>query len=54
MRISVGLMILGSIVAAFYDITFYLYGYVMIFVNDICTAALGVVTKQKLEAKVRK
>ncbi|PAV64097.1 hypothetical protein WR25_15834 [Diploscapter pachys] len=50
-RISVGLMILGSMVAAFYDITFYLYGYVMIFVNDVCTAALGVVTKQKLEAK---
>uniref|UniRef100_A0A914ZLP4 Sugar phosphate transporter domain-containing protein n=1 Tax=Parascaris univalens TaxID=6257 RepID=A0A914ZLP4_PARUN len=50
-RFSVGLMILGSIIAAVYDLTFDAYGYSLIFINDICTAANGVFMKQKLEAK---
>ncbi|CAI5442479.1 unnamed protein product [Caenorhabditis angaria] len=50
-KISVGLMILGSFIAAIYDLTFDSVGYMMIFVNNICTAALGVYTKQKLDAK---
>ncbi|KJH45858.1 putative arginine--tRNA ligase [Dictyocaulus viviparus] len=50
-RISVCLMIAGSIIAALFDLTFDLWGYILIGVNDICTAALGVYTKQKLEAK---
>ncbi|CAJ0606074.1 unnamed protein product [Cylicocyclus nassatus] len=50
-RISVCLMIAGSVIAALFDLTFDLYGYILIGLNDICTAALGVYTKQKLEAK---
>ncbi|CAI4221514.1 unnamed protein product [Auanema sp. JU1783] len=50
-RISVGLMILGSVIAAVYDLTFDMVGYILIGINDLCTAALGVYTKQKLEAK---
>ncbi|EYC06787.1 hypothetical protein Y032_0074g892 [Ancylostoma ceylanicum] len=50
-RISVCLMIAGSIIAALFDLTFDLWGYTLIGLNDICTAALGVYTKQKLEAK---
>lgn len=51
-RISVGLMIIGSVVAAMYDLTFDAYGYLYITINNLCTAALGVYTKQKLDAKV--
>uniref|UniRef100_A0A158PAF9 TPT domain-containing protein n=1 Tax=Angiostrongylus cantonensis TaxID=6313 RepID=A0A158PAF9_ANGCA len=50
-RLAVGLMIAGSIIAAFFDLAFDLWGYTLILLNDICTAALGVYTKQKLEAK---
>lgn len=50
-RISVCLMIAGSVIAALFDLTFDLWGYTLIGLNDICTAALGVYTKQKLEAK---
>ncbi|KHN87968.1 UDP-sugar transporter sqv-7 [Toxocara canis] len=50
-RVSVGLMILGSIIAAIYDLTFSAYGYSLILINDICTAANGVYMKQKLEAR---
>ncbi|KAK6059264.1 hypothetical protein COOONC_03106 [Cooperia oncophora] len=50
-RISVCMMIAGSIIAALFDLTFDLWGYTFIGLNDICTAALGVYTKQKLEAK---
>ncbi|WKX95209.1 hypothetical protein Q1695_012011 [Nippostrongylus brasiliensis] len=50
-KISVCLMIVGSIIAALFDLTFDLWGYTLIGLNDICTAGLGVYTKQKLEAK---
>lgn len=50
-RFAIGLMIAGSIIAAFFDLTFDLWGYTLILLNDFCTAALGVYTKQKLEAK---
>ncbi|CAD6199178.1 unnamed protein product [Caenorhabditis auriculariae] len=50
-RISVGLMILGSLIAAIYDLAFDALGYFFIIVNDFFTAALGVYTKQKLDAK---
>ncbi|KAK0406220.1 hypothetical protein QR680_018441 [Steinernema hermaphroditum] len=50
-KVSVGLMILGSMIAAIYDLSFDSYGYFLIFVNNMCTAANGVFMKQKLEAK---
>ncbi|TMS40158.1 hypothetical protein L596_006575 [Steinernema carpocapsae] len=50
-RVSVGLMILGSMIAAMYDLAFDSYGYFLIFINNLCTAANGVYMKQKLDAK---
>uniref|UniRef100_A0A0R3RSD5 TPT domain-containing protein n=1 Tax=Elaeophora elaphi TaxID=1147741 RepID=A0A0R3RSD5_9BILA len=50
-KVSVGLMILGSLIAAVFDLTFDVCGYSMILINDICTAANSVYMKQKLNAK---
>ncbi|VDK62579.1 unnamed protein product [Onchocerca ochengi] len=50
-KISVALMILGSVIAAVFDLTFDVWGYSMILTNDICTAANSVYMKQKLNAK---
>ncbi|VIO93519.1 UDP-sugar transporter-like protein [Brugia malayi] len=50
-KISVALMILGSVIAAVFDLTFDIWGYSMILTNDICTAANSVYIKQKLNAK---
>ncbi|VDD87120.1 unnamed protein product [Enterobius vermicularis] len=50
-KFSVGLMILGSIIAALYDLAFDAYGYTLILINDLCTAANGVYIKKKLDAK---
>ncbi|XP_045160173.1 UDP-N-acetylglucosamine/UDP-glucose/GDP-mannose transporter-like [Mercenaria mercenaria] len=50
-QLSVYLMMLGAIIAGLTDLSFDAIGYLMIFVNNICTATNMVYTKQKLEAK---
>ncbi|VDM96344.1 unnamed protein product [Thelazia callipaeda] len=50
-KFSVGLMILGSVIAALFDLSFDTLGYLMILINDICTAANGVYVKKKLNDK---
>ena len=50
--VSVLLMVLGAIVAASADLTFDLYAYVIINVNNLFTASLNVVSKHKTANKV--
>merc|ERR1719461_2697507 len=50
-QLSVYLMILGSIVAAYNDLAFNLRGYVYVLLNDFFTAGNGVLIKKKLESK---
>ncbi|XP_043233531.1 UDP-sugar transporter sqv-7-like isoform X2 [Amphibalanus amphitrite] len=50
-QLSVYGMVLGAIVAACADPSFDLMGYTMVFTNDLFTAANGVYSKQKLEAR---
>jgi len=50
-QLSVYLMIFGAIVAACNDLAFSPMGYTFVLLNDFCTAANGVVTKKKLEAR---
>ena len=45
-------MIFGSFVAAIFDLSYDTYGYTLIMINNVCTAANVVYTKKKLEAKV--
>merc|ERR1712223_2347605 len=51
-QLSVYLMIFGAIVAACNDLAFSPVGYTFVLLNDFCTAANGVVTKKKLEARL--
>ncbi|XP_063716712.1 nucleotide sugar transporter SLC35D1-like [Symsagittifera roscoffensis] len=48
---SVGVMIVGAIIAAVNDLSFNLAGYCYILVNNLFTTVNGVVTKQKLDVK---
>jgi len=50
-QMSVYMMIFGAIVAACNDLAFNLQGYTYVLLNDFCTAANGVVTKKKLDAR---
>lgn len=47
-KISVGLMVLGAVVAATGDLAFNLQGYIFVLLSDFLTASNGVVTKKKL------
>jgi len=50
-QFAVFLMVAGACVAAVGDLAFDLMGYSYIFLNDIFTAANGVLSKQKMEEK---
>merc|ERR1712241_1106463 len=50
-KISVFMMILGSVVAAYNDLAFNLRGYTYVLLNDFFTAGNGVLMKKKLESK---
>uniref|UniRef100_A0A914YE48 Sugar phosphate transporter domain-containing protein n=1 Tax=Panagrolaimus superbus TaxID=310955 RepID=A0A914YE48_9BILA len=50
-KVSVFLMIFGSFVAALYDLSFDGYGYTLIMINNVFTAANGVFVKKTLQAK---
>jgi len=47
-QISIYLMVIGAVIAAYDDLSFDLFGYIYIFLNDIFTAANGIYTKDKL------
>eukprot|EP00123_Amoebidium_parasiticum_P007547 comp18191_c0_seq1/m.19040 comp18191_c0_seq1/g.19040 ORF comp18191_c0_seq1/g.19040 comp18191_c0_seq1/m.19040 type:complete len:325 (-) comp18191_c0_seq1:592-1566(-) len=50
-KFSVFLMVFGAVIAAVDDLVFDLGGYTFIMVNNLATAANGVVTKKKLDSK---
>eukprot|EP00047_Mylnosiga_fluctuans_P006309 m.246192 g.246192 ORF g.246192 m.246192 type:complete len:314 (-) comp14935_c0_seq1:117-1058(-) len=50
-QVSVALMIGGAAFAAMNDLSFDMYGYMMLLLNDIFTACNGVYVKKKLDAK---
>lgn len=51
-QLSIYLMVLGAIIAALNDLTFDFYGYIYITLNNIFTAANGIVLKKKLDTKI--
>ncbi|CAF1166445.1 unnamed protein product [Rotaria sp. Silwood1] len=50
-QLSVYLMVIGALIASGDDLTFNLFGYVFLSINNLCTTAQGVVMKQKLVNK---
>jgi hypothetical protein len=50
---SVGLMVLGAVIAALNDMTIQLFGVVMILLNDTFTALQGVMLRKKLDDKAK-
>lgn len=46
-------MLLGAMIAASDDLTFNWFGYIFLLMNNFCTAAQGIVIKQKLVNKVK-
>jgi len=50
-KVSVGMMVSGAIIAASNDLGFNFDGYLFVLLNDFLTAANGVVTKKKLNSK---
>jgi len=50
-KMSVGMMVSGAIIAASNDLGFNFYGYMFVLFNDFLTAANGVYTKKKLTSK---
>ena len=51
-QLSIYLMVLGAIIAAYDDLAFDFYGYIYIALNNIFTAANGIFTKDKLNNSV--
>jgi hypothetical protein len=47
-------MLVGAMIAASDDLTFNWFGYFFLLINNICTAAQGVIIKQKLVNKVNR
>jgi solute carrier family 35 protein len=47
-------MLVGATIAASDDLSFNWFGYVFLLINNFCTAAQGVVIKQKLVNKVKR
>jgi solute carrier family 35 protein len=47
-------MLVGAMIAASDDLTFNWFGYVFLLMNNFCTAAQNILTKQKLVNKVTK
>ena len=45
-------MLVGAMIAASDDLSFNWFGYIFLLINNLCTAAQGVVIKQKLVNKV--
>ncbi|KAM8960591.1 nucleotide sugar transporter SLC35D2 [Pelodytes ibericus] len=49
--LSVLLIIVGALIAASFDLSFNLEGYILVLLNDFFTASYGVYTKEKLDPK---
>jgi hypothetical protein len=51
-QLSVYLMVFGALIASSGDLTFNWFGYTFLSINNLCTAAQGVMIKKKLVNKV--
>ncbi|XP_068093586.1 nucleotide sugar transporter SLC35D2-like [Hyperolius riggenbachi] len=49
--LSVAAMVVGAFIAASFDLSFNLEGYVIVLLNDLFTASYGVYTKEKIDSK---